>query len=164
MRITGFAMITFIFILWIIFNGKLTFEIVLFGLGISACAFLFMKAAFGYTLRKEGKLLIVTPGLIWYFILLVFEIIKANLQTAFYVIFRGNKRIDSQIKKFRTELKSDFFRVLLSNSITLTPGTITVSLKDDELTVHCLDGSFATGVEESVFQRRLKRIERLWLR
>ena len=46
-----------------------------------------------------------------------------------------------------------------ANSITLTPGTITVSLSDDEYVVHCLDKELAQGIDSSVFVELLKRIE-----
>ena len=60
---------------------------------------------------------------------------------------------------FKTDLKSRTARVLLANSITLTPGTITVSLEDDVYTVHCLDKSLAEGIDSSVFVKLLKKLE-----
>jgi len=49
--------------------------------------------------------------------------------------------------------------MLLANSITLTPGTITVSLDDDEYTIHCLDASLAEGLENSEFEKALMKLE-----
>ena len=49
--------------------------------------------------------------------------------------------------------------VLLANSITLTPGTITVALEDNEYTVHCLDRRFGEGLADSSFVRLLHKIE-----
>lgn len=63
------------------------------------------------------------------------------------------------IVQFRTDLKSKMARVLLANSITLTPGTITVSLEDDVYTVHCLDKRLAEGMDTSVFVRLLRKLE-----
>jgi multicomponent Na+:H+ antiporter subunit E len=51
--------------------------------------------------------------------------------------------------------------VILANSITLTPGTITVSLTDDHLLVHCLDKSLAEGMDDSVFVRLLQKMEEI---
>ena len=50
---------------------------------------------------------------------------------------------------------------MLANSITLTPGTITVKLSGDEFSVHCLDKSLAVGLSDSIFVKLLMRIERL---
>ena len=58
-----------------------------------------------------------------------------------------------------TNLKSEALRVILANSITLTPGTITVSLTGNELYVHCLDKSLASDVENSPFAELLEKIE-----
>ena len=61
---------------------------------------------------------------------------------------------------FRTGLKTDLARTVLANSITLTPGTITVSISEEELVVHCLDKSLAEGMEQSKFVKMLQRMER----
>ena len=59
----------------------------------------------------------------------------------------------------RPGLKTDTARVVLANSITLTPGTITVTLEGDEFVVHCLDKELADGIENSVFVALLRRME-----
>ena len=82
-----------------------------------------------------------------------------------YLLVKDNKiltveeEMDPIIVKFRTSLKSDFTRMLLANSITLTPGTITISLEDDENTIHCLDTSLAEGLENSDFEKALKKLD-----
>ena len=50
--------------------------------------------------------------------------------------------------------------MLLANSITLTPGTITIEQREDEYTVHCLDSSFIEGIEKSTFVKLLERMEK----
>ena len=59
----------------------------------------------------------------------------------------------------KTDLKTKTARVLLANSITLTPGTITVSLQDNVYTVHCLDKQFGEGLSDSTFVWLLHKIE-----
>ena len=59
------------------------------------------------------------------------------------------------------DLKSETARVVLANSITLTPGTITVALEDNDLLVHCLDKSLAEGMEDSEFIRLLRKMEEM---
>ena len=51
----------------------------------------------------------------------------------------------------------------LANSITLTPGTITVSLEENRYVIHCLDKSFSEGLNESSFVRLLARMEEVAL-
>lgn len=69
-----------------------------------------------------------------------------------------NNFLDASVT-FKTKLKSDFTRMLLANSITLTPGTITVSLKGDEYTIHCLDESLSEGLENSDFEKALMKLD-----
>ena len=63
------------------------------------------------------------------------------------------------IVKVHTNLKTETAKVILANSITLTPGTITVSLTGQELLVHCLDKSLAEGMEDSAFVKLLEEME-----
>ena len=64
------------------------------------------------------------------------------------------------IVRFRVDLETELARVILANSITLTPGTITVLLEGNEYTVHCLDKCLAEGMEDSSFVKMLQKIER----
>ena len=64
------------------------------------------------------------------------------------------------VARFRPEgIDSDTGRVFLANCITLTPGTITGSLKDGEYLVHCLDREMAVGLEDSSFVKKIRRWE-----
>ncbi|MBR0069480.1 MAG: Na+/H+ antiporter subunit E, partial [Synergistaceae bacterium] len=69
--------------------------------------------------------------------------------------------VEPCIVKFNTKLKTEPARIALANSITLTPGTITVSLEGDELLVHALSREMADGLEGSMFENLLMRMERL---
>ena len=146
------------FFAWIIFNGNITLEIVIFGVVIAAAMLAFMCKFMDYSLKKE---LNVYKKSIWgfaYIAILLREIVKANLEIIPRIL-TIEEEMEPIIVKFRTSLKSDFTRMLLANSITLTPGTITVSLEDDEYTIHCLDTSLAEGLEDSVFEKALKKLD-----
>lgn len=146
------------FVLWVIFNGKLTLEITLFGIAISVLLFLFLCKYMDYSLKKELRAYRNLFRGIAYVVMLVYEIIKAN----FYVmkmIVSPKYIVEPKLLKFRTKLKGDAARVVLANSITLTPGTITVTLEEDEYLVHCLDRELGEGIEECSFERRLEQME-----
>ena len=146
------------FLAWIIFNGNITLEIVIFGIVIATAMFAFMCNFMDYSMKKE---LNVYKKSIWFFayvILLLREIIKANL-AIIPRILTVEEEMEPIIVKFRTSLKSDFTKMLLANSITLTPGTITIALEDDEYTIHCLDTSLSEGLENSDFEKALKKLE-----
>ncbi len=155
-------MYLFFFILWLIFNGRVTVETVLLGLAVSAAVFAFVCRFMGYSIAQEKKLLKLIPLLAAYFFVLIAEIVKsASAASAFIIV--PSRKTSPLIYKFRTDLKSRTARAVLANSITLTPGTITVSLDDDVYTVHCLDRSMAEGLENSSFARLLRRMEEVAL-
>ena len=147
-----------LFLIWIIFNGKLTWEIALFGLGIVSAIYAFLCVFMGYSVKKDILFCKKSLRLIQYAVVLVWEIIKANAAVV-RMILSPRFQNEPVLIKFRTDLKTRMAKVLLANSITLTPGTITVSLEGDEYTVHCLDKSLAEGIDTSVFVRLLHKLE-----
>ena len=146
--------------LWIIFNGRFTVEILVIGAVVSAAVCVFLHVFAGYSFKKEIRAIRLFPSLVVYFFILLAEIIKANFAVIRVTLFKA-RTIKPVVVHFKTKLKSKVLRVILANSITLTPGTITASLHDDEFYVHCLDEAFAEGIDTSVFVRRLEDMEAL---
>ena len=91
--------------------------------------------------------------------LMLWEVIKANL-AVLKVIFSGTKHPESVIVTRRFPLVTEFARNVLANSITLTPGTISVEVTGDVFTVHGLESSFADGLDDWVVLKFLMKIER----
>ena len=151
-------MLLLFFAVWLIFNGRITLEITLFGIAVAGLMFAFMCRFMGYSVKRECALYKKIPLLCRYVMLLLREIIKANFSVCRMILTR-RETVEPVIVSVRTDLKTETARVLLANSITLTPGTITVSMTDRELLVHCLDKSLAEGMEDSEFVRLLKQLE-----
>ena len=89
---------------------------------------------------------------------LVKEVIKANIDVAKRILTPGAS-ISPQLIKVPTKQKNDLARVVYANSITLTPGTVSVDLGTDQITVHSLSretaqdlktGNMAKAVQTSV--------------
>ena len=146
------------FILWIIFNGRITTEIVIFGLVIAAVMYAFICKFMDYSLKKELFYIKKFPYIIEYLYYLVREIVKANFATM-KLTLSSAYAIEPVLIHFESPVKSKTTKFLLANSITLTPGTITVSIVENEFTVHCLDKTLAEGIEDSVFVKILRKIE-----
>ena len=146
------------FAVWVILNGKVTAEICIFGVLISAALFYFMCRYMEYSLKKELLLFRLIPLFIHYFGVLVKEIVKANV-CVLKIILSPELQPEPAFVYFDTDFKTGLARVLLANSITLTPGTITVSVEDDRFCVHCLDKELAEGMETSIFVKLLKEME-----
>ncbi len=104
----------------------------------------------GFILRSAWQLLLYIPWLIW-------AIIKANIQVAM-IIIKPKMPIDPVILKFKTNLKNKVALVTLANSITLTPGTITVLMENDTYTVHCIRGDAASDLENAVMQNKVGKV------
>ena len=146
-------------ILWLFFvllNGKLTWEIALLGAAVAALAFAFACAFLGWSGRCELRLLGTAPRLLLYGADLFWEIVRANLATLRRVYSR--REPDPAVVTFQTKLRPRWQRVLLANSITLTPGTITLEEAGDRLTVHCLDRA-DSELSDSAMERRIARLE-----
>ena len=148
------------FLIWIIFNGQFTLEIAAFGVVIAGLMYLFICKFLNY--HPKTDLLICKKFflVLQYVFVLITEIIKANF-AVIRMIMSSRYEIEPAIVRFKTDLKTTPARVLLANSITLTPGTITVSLEEDEYVVHCLDKELAEGINSSVFVRLLRKLERV---
>ena len=151
-------MFVIFFLVWIIFNGQFTLEIAAFGLVIAGAMYWFICKFMGYRPRTDLILCKRFFLMLHYLFVLAKEILKANV-TVFKMIYSAKYHFEPAVVHFTTTLNSTFAKVLLANSITLTPGTITVSLNDNEYVVHCLDKELAQGIDSSVFVRLLERIE-----
>ena len=151
-------MYVLLFCFWLLLNGNVTLEIVLLGLAVTALMALLEYTLFGYTPKTEGMLLRKAPVFCAYIPVLLWEILKAGWAVSKVVLFRRYK-VTPTLVTFRTDLKTEFGRFLLANSITLTPGTITVQVEGDRLTVHCLDKSMLDTSDDGVVQRWIRKLE-----
>jgi len=147
------------FALWVILNGRWTTEIGLFGLAFAAVAYAFSCKFMGYKLSVDIALLRRVPSALRYLAVLLKEIVKANLTVMRMVLDRGFEP-EPQLVQFDVDLVRDRHRVALANSITLTPGTITVSLDGSHYVVHCLDKSMVDGLDDGVMPTMLVEMEK----
>ena len=139
-------MYVMIFVLWLVFNGRITLEIVLLGLLFTAVFALFLAKFLDYRPKDNVRTLRrVVLGVI-YVAVLIREIVKSNF-------------VKQTLVTFDVDLKTDFCRMMLANSITLTPGTITVNTDGNRFTVHCLSEEMIEGIESGCFMRLLWKME-----
>ena len=146
------------FLIWIIFNGQFTLEIAAFGVVIAGFIYWFICKFLNYSPRTDIILIKKMFQILHYLFVLILEIVKANF-TVVKLSMSSKYELEPVVIKFRTDLKTRPARILLANSITLTPGTITVSLSNDEYMVHCLDKSLAQGIDKSIFVELLEKME-----
>lgn len=153
-------MFLMLLILWMIFNGRVTTEIFL--VGVVVCAALTFMWCKIFNIKKN----VIAPSLkgVWRYLKyigsLVLEIIRCNIQVM-RLILHPKEEVHPQLITFPIKLKKDSHKVILANSITLTPGTITVVMQDDTIRVHGLDRSFLEGIEECDMLKRLEKMEEI---
>ncbi len=122
---------------WLLLTGTLKKdELIIGGFSLVLIAVLF----YGYSdLYRAVK---ITPKIILFYPLYLFiflkELLKANIDVALRVI-NPALPINPGIVAVKTDLKSPLSKLILANSITLTPGTLTVDIKDDTLFIHWID-------------------------
>lgn len=150
-------MAVLLFFLWIILNGRVTAEILIFGIVITAAVYVFLCRILRYPPETDLRLIRNAPVLFLYILNLILEILKAAA-AVLSVIFSGEKKPEPVITEFDSGLQGDFLNVLLANSITLTPGTYTVFRDQDHFVIHCLRKEYAEGLADSSFVRLLRRI------
>ncbi len=119
---------------WVMLNGSLAWDVLLFGvLASMTIALIFRDGLSFFTeFRATPEAFVMGFRYFGYFFT---ELAKANLRLAAIVV-SPSLPIKPGIVKVRTRLKSRMGRLMLANSITLTPGTLTVDLDGEWLYVH----------------------------
>ena len=144
---------------WLVFSGQ--FDRFHVTLGVLSCFLVTWMSSdmffpkrdipFGIRWREAPRL----PG---YLSWLLYEILVANVHVLRLSLhLRGPNEVKPQIVRFETKLKSEFARWVLANSITLTPGTVTVKVDGDDFYVHAISVHAAKGLEGEM-EDRIKRI------
>ncbi len=125
------------FAVWLLLTWTLDYQELIAGAAVSLLA----SAVFGGYLPFEPAKLINPVRWFWllvYIPVFLYQCLKSNIDVALRVLSPG-LQLKPAIVRVRTSLTSEVGRVFLANSITLTPGTMTVELRDDVLYIHWIE-------------------------
>ena len=140
---------TSLFILWLLLAGSLTTAEIVAGAVVGL--FIALLPLPGSSVYAEVVLMPRRIGALGvYFFVFLWAVVKSNLDVAFRVL-SPTLPINPGIVRVKTRLKSRIGRLLLANSITLTPGTISVAIDGEDIYVHWINTG-ARDVEESTRQ------------
>lgn len=145
---------------WILWSGY--FKPLLLGLGLASalvCTYLALRMRKADGEGSQFKILQHVHQLATYWPWLLLEIAKSNIEVA-KIILSGKLDIDPVMIRLKAGQATEMGQVIYGNSITLTPGTITVDIEDGELLVHALTQSGADGLHEGEMDRRITALER----
>jgi multicomponent Na+:H+ antiporter subunit E len=154
MRVVRAAIPLFLF--WLALTGSLrptnlAIGAVLAGLlGMWSSAFLWREEAPVLTLTQTGRFVLYVGHL-------VRSIVQAAIQVA-EVVLDPRMPIRPVLVGHRAVFTRDVSRVTFANSITLTPGTLTVDVDGDTFYIHCLAERFATDIANGDLERRVSRV------
>lgn len=147
-------------IIWLVFSGKYDVMHLTFGVVAVVLVILLNYRLARVNLfpeRLEPNLPIKIYRLPVYILWLIKEIFLANLQVA-YLVVHPKMPISPRLLTFRTKLPSASAKVILGNSITITPGTLTVDIEHDRFLVHCLVPKSASSLEVGDMQMRIMKL------
>ena len=150
----------FLVVAWLLWSGHFTFShslVAFFGLvscvGVGLLARRMDRCA-GSEPLPLGSILRSVPYLPW----LVLEILKANLDVA-KAILAPRPAIQPRLLSAPTSQKTDLGQVIYANSITLTPGTVTLDLREGRVLVHALTEASAAGVLSGEMDAKVTKLE-----
>jgi multicomponent Na+:H+ antiporter subunit E len=131
-------------LLWVLLSGSLSAEELLTGAVVAVVA---AVATSRFEIFDGIRLIPYAPvALGRYLVYFTIALVKANLDMARRVL-TPSLPLNPDVVEVKTELQSDLGKLLLANSITLTPGTLTVDVKGDSLLVHWVDSRPGSDLE-----------------
>ena len=139
-------------LMWCFVHGSVTIENFIFGLILGPIVLRPFMPLFKFGGEISFKNVIVRiPKLIKYFVMLIIEILKANIMVA-RIVFAPKIDIKPGIIAVPIDTKTNGGITAIANTITLTPGTLTIDVSDDKsvLYVHCIDASDPDEIRESI--------------
>lgn len=145
-----------LFALWLLLSGH--YDAFHISLGVICCA---LVAYFSHDLLfpefQLGGSIGVGFRFACYIPWLLYQILLANIHVA-KVVLSPKMPIDPAIIEFKSKLKGDLAHSTMGNSITLTPGTITVDIREGNYYVHAIDRVVADDLLSGEMENRVARI------
>ncbi|WP_350343304.1 Na+/H+ antiporter subunit E [Proteinivorax hydrogeniformans] len=143
---------------WLVLSPKVTMESIAIGFVVCWTILIYSR---DILLRKEEMPLYSMKKLVIFFTyipVLIIEIFKSGIYVA-KIVLSPSLPVKPHFVKKKLSFKNDFIKVLYGNSITLTPGTLTVDIKENEFIIHALTDGVAEGLEDSPMEQYAKKME-----
>ncbi|MGE0118629.1 MAG: Na+/H+ antiporter subunit E [Dongiaceae bacterium] len=145
-----------LFGLWLLLSGH--FEPLLLGFGVASCLLVVAIAHRMDVVDHEGHPVHIGHRALLYWPWLLREIARSNVEVA-RLILHPKLPISPELVQVSASQRTDLGQVIYANSITLTPGTVSVELEDGKILVHALTEAGATALEAGEMDRRVAAME-----
>ncbi|MDW7740005.1 MAG: Na+/H+ antiporter subunit E [Bacillota bacterium] len=152
----GITIIFFLF--WVAVSGSLEWPQLVVGLAAASFVTYFNRQMIITAEERPPIRLKTVIWLVGYFLKLIFDIVVANFQVA-WIVLHPKMPIEPNFVSLTVDIDKVTSRVLLANSITLTPGTLTVLADEKEFLVHALTFKNGEGLADWPLIGRLERME-----
>jgi multicomponent Na+:H+ antiporter subunit E len=142
---------------WVLLSGQFTW--LHLGSGIVSSVLVTYVAIRKRIADKEGQPVHLVAAALLYWPWLLYQIFLANIDVA-YRVWHPRLPISPRLIKVPLKTKTDLGTVIYANSITLTPGTVTVDVFKSSLLVHALSADGAKSLLEEEMQKQVLKLER----
>lgn len=143
-------------LLWLGMSG--VYKPLMFMLGAGSVAFVVWMSMRMDVVGVEHNPVLYSWRLPVYWLWLLWEIIKSNIEVARAAI-SPDRLVRPSVVKVPMKLRSAVGKVTYANSVTLTPGTVTLLLEEDHLEAHALTQSSAESLESGAMERKIAWLE-----
>ena len=154
------AIFFLLFLNWIILSGK--FDVFHLGLGVISClvvAWLSQDLLFKDRSKELKERFREAWAFLRYLPWITWEVVKANLHVLKLAMTpKGYEEMAPRVVTIETYLKTDFAKFVFANSITLTPGTITMLIRGDVVHVHTMSQFLEDDLLEGAIERKVAEV------
>lgn len=148
--------------LWIVMSGIFTVKFILYGCISSFLISCFVVGSLRIGGLKSNRTYFILhanyPKLIIYFMWLIKEVVKSAADVS-KIVLSHNMGLEPHVVWFKADYDNPAARAILANSITLTPGTVTIDIYDSGVfSVHALNRDFSEGLLTGEMQNRIAKL------
>ncbi len=153
----AFSLAVVMSVLWLLLSGHGT-DPLLLGLGAASVILTVIVSLRMGVVDREGHPVHLAVRGLFYWPWLIKEIVLANIDVAKAILGLTND-VQPSVFTIKASQTSDLGKAIYANSITLTPGTVTIALDDDEMTIHALTPAAVRGLATGEMDRRVAQVE-----
>ena len=149
------ALFAILLVSWVLWSG--IYKPLLLWLGLFSCVLsVWLAQRMGFFRHAMPLRAILRLPAYWWWLL--WEIVRSSFEVG-RVVLTPSLPISPTVVELTTSEKSNSGKVILGNSITLSPGTVTIDVHEDRLLVHCLTEHSALQLKDPELQRRIAGLE-----
>lgn len=142
---------------WLLNSGH--YSLLILSLGFASIILILVIAHKMDVIDQESQPVHLSPQIIGYLAWLLKEVVQSNI-TVVKQIWSKKQSISPTLTKIKISQETDMGKVIYANSLTLTPGTISIDLLEDEIIVHALLNKDIDSLKDGEMDRRVTMLER----